>query len=209
MRTRRAVAALAAVLTLTACTIEIDAGDDTSASEGGAGGDTGAVTDGHNDADVAFATEMVPHHAQALAMIAMTKRHDDLDADFESLTEEMARTQRAEIGLMTGWLRDWGEDVPLGWGMGGGPGGMMDRDDMRDFMGPRGGLMWRGDMWRDGSASRFEDRWLRMMIRHHEGAIEISAVERASGEYEPAVDLADRIIDSQSAEIATMQDMLR
>jgi uncharacterized protein (DUF305 family) len=195
MRTRQVAATVVAVLALAACSIEINTGDGT-----GSGGDTSA---GHNDADVSFATEMLPHHTQALAMVAMA-RGRDLSNDFESLTEDMADTQRAEIDLMAGWLRDWGEDVPDGWGMGSGPGGMMDRDDMRDFMGPRG-----GPMWRDGATDRFEDMWLRMMIRHHEGAIEIAAVERSAGEYEPAVDLADQIIDSQSAEIETMEDMLR
>jgi uncharacterized protein (DUF305 family) len=200
MRTRQVVAAVATALALAACSIEINTGDDTGSDTGRTGGETAA---GHNDADVSFATEMIPHHAQALAMVAMT-RGRDLGPDFEALTEEMADTQRAEIDRMAGWLRKWGEDVPDDWGMGGGPGGMMDRDEMRDLMGPRA-----GPTWRDRATDRFEDMWLRMMIRHHEGAIEISAVERSAGEYQPAVALADQIIDAQSAEIETMQDMLR
>jgi uncharacterized protein (DUF305 family) len=180
-------------LLLAACSIEINAGDDT--------GSTGA--EDHNAADVGFATEMIPHHAQALAMIAMT-RGRGLSSDFEALVGDMADTQRAEIDQMAGWLREWGEDVPEGWGMGSGPGGMMDRDEMRDLMRPGA-----GPMWRDGTASRFEEMWLRMMIRHHEGAIEISAAERSAGEYEPALELADEIIDAQSAEIETMEQMLR
>ena len=50
--------------------------------------------------------------------------------------------------------------------------------------------------------------WLRMMIVHHEGAIEMSEVEQDEGEYGPALELADRIIDSQSAEIELMEEML-
>jgi uncharacterized protein (DUF305 family) len=192
-RALRALASVVLALVLAACSIEINTSDDPG----------GASADGHNDADVSFASEMIPHHTQALAMIAMT-RGRDLDGDFEALVEDMADTQRAEIDLMAGWLREWGEDVPEGWGMGSGPGGMMDRDEMRDLMGPGA-----GPMWRDGTASRFEEMWLRMMIRHHEGAIEISAVERSAGEYEPALDLAEDIIDAQSAEIETMEQMLR
>jgi uncharacterized protein (DUF305 family) len=211
MRTRQLSAALAgalaAVLTLAGCSVEINAGDD-----GATGGSSGGGE--HNAADVRFATEMIPHHAQALAMIAMT-RNRDVSSEFEDLVQGMADTQRAEIALMAGWLRDWGEEVPDSWGMGGGRGGemrpdpeggsgpMMDRDDMRDMMGPQRSPSWRG------GGPRFEDMWLRMMIGHHEGAIEISAAERAEGGYGPARDLADQIILSQGGEIEVMEDMLR
>jgi uncharacterized protein (DUF305 family) len=46
------------------------------------------------------------------------------------------------------------------------------------------------------------------MIRHHEGAIEIAEVERATGEHRPALDLADRIVDSQTHEIDVMEQLL-
>ena len=44
-----------------------------------------------------------------------------------------------------------------------------------------------------------------MMIEHHEGAVEMAETEEAEGQYEPAVELAEDIQESQTAEIEKMQ----
>ena len=163
-----------------------------------------------NDADVSFATDMIPHHAQALVMVDMT-RGRTLDPEFEQLTEDIRDAQAPEIEMMAGWLDDWGQPVPAtsrdhmhadnGSGMDGMGG--MDGDDMP-------GMMSDDDLDELGSTgdSRFEDMWLRMMIEHHEGAIEMAKVEQADGEYPDAIALAESIESSQTAEIAKMEAML-
>lgn len=183
---------MATILVLAACSIEI------SSSESD---DAGGRAEGHNLADVSFSSEMIPHHAQVLAMVSMTEGRD-LDPDFERLTEDIRAAQEPEIDLMAGWLRGWGEDVPRGWGMGAGGMGT-DREDMRDLMGPQG-----GPMWRDTSASRFQDMWLRMMILHHEGAIEMAEQELDEGKYQPTKDLAQAVITGQRAEIDEMNTLI-
>jgi uncharacterized protein (DUF305 family) len=47
-----------------------------------------------------------------------------------------------------------------------------------------------------------------MMIPHHQGAVEMARTEVEEGEYPPAVGLARSIMASQTAEIATMREML-
>lgn len=164
------------------------------------GGGSGSST-GHNGADVEFATGMVPHHEQALRMVAMTGGRD-ISPELRTLARRIRATQSAEIDTMNGWLRDWGEPTDGGHmdgGMMGGPSG-----------GPAPGMMGRSDFMRLGRASdrSFEDMWLRMMIRHHRGAIAMATTEVSDGEYPPAVALAKRIEVTQQAEIDQMRRML-
>lgn len=65
----------------------------------------------HNDADVAFATNMITHHAQALSMVDLTVKRD-LDPEVRALAEDVRDAQGPEIETMADWLTKWGEDVP-------------------------------------------------------------------------------------------------
>jgi len=157
---------------------------------------SGGSTKDFNDADVAFATEMIPHHQQALVMVVMTEGRS-LDPEFEKLTEEIKKAQTPEIETMSGWLEDWGQEPAdhAGHGMDG-----MGMDEMP-------GMMSNDELsaLNESGPRTFEDRWLAMMIEHHEGAIEMAEVEQADGRYQPAIDLASSIATSQEAEIATMK----
>jgi uncharacterized protein (DUF305 family) len=50
--------------------------------------------------------------------------------------------------------------------------------------------------------------YLEQMIEHHEGAIEMAQDELDDGANPDVLALAQRIITSQTAEIATMEDLL-
>ena len=174
-------------MALTAC-----GGDD---SNSGASGD-------HNDQDVTFATEMIPHHAQAVQMAEMAIANAESQAVRE-LAEDISAAQEPEIEQMSSWLEAWGEDVPdtASGDMGGmdhggtdGMAGMMSSDEMDDL----------------GSASgpEFDEMFLSMMIEHHEGAIEMAQTEQADGESPDAIDLAETIEETQTAEIETMKAIL-
>ncbi|MDP3969162.1 MAG: DUF305 domain-containing protein [Nocardioides sp.] len=170
--------------------------------------------DEHNDADVAFASEMIPHHAQAVHMAAMVDRRG-VSPELRTLAAEMAAAQEPEIETMAGWLEEWGEDVPSVDGM---PMGGMDHRGMgHRGMGPRDGGprsmpgMMSGEDLESLAARRgasFEQRWLTMMIEHHRGAIEMAEIEQQEGKYAPAVELAAEIAATQEAEIAEMEAML-
>jgi uncharacterized protein (DUF305 family) len=73
--------------------------------------------------------------------------------------------------------------------------GMLDDDEM--------------DALRDAAGPQAEELFLEGMIEHHEGAIEMAEQELEDGAYAPALELAEDIIDTQRAEIAEMEDLLR
>ena len=189
-RTRAAALAvgLAAPFLLTAC--------------GGDDGEVAASAD-HNAADVEFATDMIPHHAQALVMVDMADGRD-LTPETADLMERIEAAQAPEIEQMTGWLEEWDEPVPNSDGM-----GMMDGMDGMD-MGDMSGMMSQQDFddLEAAQGSAFERMWLSMMIAHHEGAVEMSEVQLEEGEYADALALAESIIESQQAEIEEMEELL-
>ena len=170
-----------------------------------------------NDADVAFATGMIPHHAQALVMVDMTMGRD-LDPEFEALTEQIRAAQAPEIETMAGWLSDWDQPIPetmrdhanADSGDGSHDGshdmgdmGSMDDEDMPGRMSDQD-----FDDLEMMSGDGFEEMWLEMMIEHHEVAIEMAQDEIDDGEFADAIDLAESIVESQQAEIEQMEQML-
>ena len=164
----------------------------------------------HNDADVAFARDMVQHHAQAVAMVEMT-RERDLDPEVAQLAEGIRDAQVPEIETFSDWLGEWDEEVPPTMldhaNAGHGSGDMSETmEDMDDAM---PGMMSGADMDAlQDAGGDFQTMWLEMMIEHHEGAIEMARTEQQDGRYRPAVELAAEIEESQGAEIETMRDLL-
>ncbi len=177
--------ALTATLVLSACSSDSTETDDS-------GAETQAEAPGtFNDADVAFATDMIPHHEQAVDMSAMAQERGG--PEVVDLADRIEAAQDPEIETMTGWLQDWGVDVPTGMGSMADM-DMMDPSDMEDIMGAEG--------------AQFDTVWLEMMIEHHEGAIAMAQVEKAEGVNPEAVELAATIIEAQQAEIVEMEQML-
>lgn len=169
--------------------------DDDSGSSATTEGTSGAV---HNDADVAFAQGMIPHHRQAVEMAQMAAARAESDAVLD-LAARIEAAQAPEIEELTGWLESWGEQVPTGSDMGmpghGDSGmGMMSPDDMNALEGAMG--------------ADFDQMFLEMMIVHHEGAIEMAETQIADGEYPDAIALAQRIVDAQQGEIDEMNSIL-
>ncbi|KQT92067.1 hypothetical protein ASG49_08820 [Marmoricola sp. Leaf446] len=153
----------------------------------------------HDEADVRFAQQMVPHHAQAVEM-ADQALDTSRDPDVRRLAEEIRAAQDPEIETMTGWLEEWGEDVP---DTSGGMAGMGDMEGMD-------GMMSEAEMQRldDASGAEFDRLWLELMVEHHQGAVEMARAEQADGTYDAAVALAEEVERTQRAEIAEMEELL-
>lgn len=171
-----------------------------STTPGSAGPATGATQPGpHNAADVAFATDMVPHHAQAVTMADMALAQATTP-DVKSLAAAIKAAQGPEIRTMSGWLAGWGAPVPDSGGhdmagMGGAStGGMMSDQQMADLG--------------QATGNAFDRMWLQLMTAHHRGAVATAKTELATGQSTEAKTLAQSIITGQSAEIATMSTLL-
>jgi uncharacterized protein (DUF305 family) len=201
MRIPRALAALILGLTLVVAGCGNNGDTDTTPSP-----------TGHDNADVAFATGMIQHHAQALAMVDLTLGRD-LDPRVERLAEDIRMAQAPEIETMANWLEDWEEPIPAtvrdhvnSEDHGGGHDGTEEPDTGMDMP----GMMSAEDMAKLVKASDvdFQDLWLSMMVTHHQGAIEMARTAQADGQYESAISLAEDIEKAQTAQIDTMQGLL-
>lgn len=58
------------------------------------------------------------------------------------------------------------------------------------------------------SGSDFDQKFLKMMIEHHQGAIEMAKTEQKDGISADAIALAQQIEKAQTQEITTMQGLL-
>jgi uncharacterized protein (DUF305 family) len=150
-----------------------------------------------NAADIKFATDMIPHHQQAVAMAEVAETRAS-NPGVKQLAAKIKQAQDPEIKTMSDWLRQWGAPVPSmssgGHGGHGGMPGLMSDDEMKQLMAASG---------RD-----FDRMFLEMMIRHHQGAIEMATTELQQGSNPQAKQLAQQIATSQAAEVRQMQDLL-
>jgi uncharacterized protein (DUF305 family) len=138
--------------------------------------------------DQMFAAMMIPHHEQAIQMseLALT---NSTDPEIIELANEIKAAQGPEIEQM----KNWGSSH-----MGSHAGHMMDEgmlsdDEMAQLKAARG--------------AEFDRLFLEGMIKHHQGAIEMADMILNSANPE-AVTLGKNIVESQSAEITSMRDLL-
>jgi uncharacterized protein (DUF305 family) len=184
---------VALALVLAGCSTSGMGGMDHGTSDPGSSDASGAPV---NAADEMFVIGMIPHHEQALSMAQLLLDKDGVDARVVALAERILAAQQPEIDLMNGWLEDWGVDPDMGGmeGMDHGDGGMMSDEDMAAL--------------ESASGAEASSLFLEQMIQHHQGAIDMAERELANGQNPDVLDLAQKIRDDQSAEIAEMQELL-
>ena len=139
--------------------------------------------------EVAFMSMMIAHHQGAIAMADWVLARGD-EPDVLSAAQTIKAAQGPEIEQMTTWLRAWYDtDVDAD------PAEMMNAD----MSGMMAALAKAAD---PGTA------FLREMIRHHQGAIDMAqlALERAT--HEELRDMARDIIVAQAEEVSQYQTWL-
>lgn len=165
-------------------------------------------TPGDDSPEAGFARDMAVHHQQAVEMSFIVRDRTD-DKEVRSLAYDIANTQANQRGMMLGWLGLWdltptsGED-PMAW-MGGEHAHYKAHDGaLMPGMATKTQLDELGDA--EGEAA--EVLFLRLMIVHHQGGVEMAqgAVDLSD---EKQVDrLAQGMVDAQRSEIDLMNDML-
>lgn len=197
-------AATAAGLLLSAC-----GSDGNSPSGTERGGKTSAASSApatadasgeFNDADVAFAQMMIPHHEQALEMAKLADGRAQ-DPEIKKLVVQIEKAQDPEIQRMKSWLKQWGKPESAGHdGHGSGHevsgtmSGMMSEQDMKDLAAAKG--------------EAFDRKFAELMIAHHEGAVAMARTEQKDGRNESAKKLADDVVRTQSAEVTQLRTIL-
>ena len=161
----------------------------------------------YSDADVAFMSGMIPHHAQAVIMAGWAPTHG-ARKDIAILCERMVVGQRDEIALLQQWLRERGLPVP-------------DASSTRHRMKMNGvehDMLMPGMLTDEEMAAldrargpEFDRLFLEGMIRHHRGAIDmVDALLKSYGaaQDETVFKFANDVQADQSIEIDVMQKML-
>ena len=196
--------AAAVVTALAVMALSAGCGDDTSNGGGQAGdrstpaGSPSAAA--YNQADIAFAQGMIPHHQQAVQMAELARSRAN-DPQVKDLAAEIEAAQAPEIEEMTTWLTGWDASLPSA------PAGADAHDGAHGGM---PGMMTDQDMAALEAASGhdFDRMFLEMMIVHHEGALEMANTEQQQGQNPAAKALAEKIHADQTAEIGRMRSLL-
>jgi uncharacterized protein (DUF305 family) len=151
---------------------------------------------GNNADDVAFATNMIPHHQQAVDLSAMVPDRS-ANAELIALAKQIAAAQQPEIEIMKVFLVQWNENPGTNSGHAGHGNtmaGMVDAATMTKLESLNG--------------AEFDKLWLESMISHHQGAIDMAKAEIANGDNVDAKALAENIVATQGTEIGQMKQML-
>jgi uncharacterized protein (DUF305 family) len=147
--------------------------------------------------DLQFIDQMIPHHEGALMssehMISNSKR-----PEMRQLYENIQKSQSEQIEQMQEWRKEWYPDA-------GQPSEMMGDRQKGSMMGNgmRGGSM-QGVM----GGNALDTMFLKMMIPHHQMAVDMSEEALSKAEHPELRDLTRKIRDEQSSEIELMQGYL-
>ena len=187
-------------------------GDDTGSMMGSGGGDgmgsmmnggdmTGSqMTDFFDEEkqfDLQFIDQMIPHHEGALMssehMISNSER-----PELRQLYENIQKSQSEQIEQMKEWRKEWYPDA-------GQPPEMMGNGQTGNMMG--NGMM-GGSMQGMMGGNVLDLMFLKMMIPHHQMAVDMSDEALSKAEHPELRDLAQKIRDEQSSEIELMKGYL-
>lgn len=190
---------LAAAVAVSACGASNSAGPTGSMGSRSTGPATASAT--HNAADVTFATDMIPHHGQAIVMAnqVLTKTRDP---KVRQLAESIKQAQTPEITEMSNWLRAWKQPVPAATSMAMSMNGM-NAIAMSNMMSAS-----QMNQMANATSANAATVFLTLMPMHHQGAITMARTELASGRNPQTKVLAQSIITTQTAEITKIHRLL-
>ncbi|MGV9383152.1 DUF305 domain-containing protein [Nonomuraea sp. NPDC003707] len=129
----------------------------------------------HDQADVVFSQEMITHHQQTIQLAEVAAKSGK-SPYVRDLSTKLIAEEKADIDMMSSWLQSWKETVP---------------PEPTDRMG--------ADM---KAGSGFDKEWLSALSGHLEHGVMMAETVKKSGKHGPTLELADKIIKAQKAELA-------
>ncbi|TQS30777.1 DUF305 domain-containing protein [Microbispora sp. KK1-11] len=176
---------------------------------------TRQATPGDTSPEAGFARDMGVHHAQAVEM-SFVLRDKTSDQALRSLAYDIITTQSTQRGIFMGWLQQWGLDQSSGrpamaWMSGHGHGGAATTAPAPGTMpGTMPGMATEEEMnrLRQATGRDAEVLFLQLMIRHHQGGVEMAEGLLRLSDRDEVRALAQHIVDGQNAEIRTMKELL-
>ena len=178
-------------------------------------GDSAAIANARPDktryqateADINFMSGMIHHHSQAIVMAKLAPTHG-ASSSIRTLAGRIINAQTDEINLMSQWLRDHNQPVPVP-----NPKGMTMKMGGEEHVMLMPGMLTEEQMSQLEAAKgpEFDKTFLTLMMQHHNGAVsmvkELFATQGA-GLDETVFKLASDVNTDQTTEIARMQRML-
>ncbi|OFP34026.1 DUF305 domain-containing protein [Corynebacterium sp. HMSC071B10] len=147
-----------------------------------------------NGVDLHFIAMMTPHHQQAVDMSEIILAADGISEATADLAERIKVGQQEEIDTMVGWAEQW------------------DQGDLMAHHAPHiaNGMLTPGqmDQLKTLSGEDADTRFLQLMHFHHAGAVAMTQDQIDNGGYQPLVDLAQQMVDVQTAEMHEMEERL-
>ncbi len=185
MRTSRIMKFLVAatsVALLASCALVIN-------QDSGSSNESRSMGDMMSENESMFAEMMIPHHQQAIVMseIALARSNNP---EVRDLANKIISAQSEEITLMESWIDEAGDGAHGGHSMA----GMATEEELAEL-----------DTL---SSPEFDEMFLKLMIAHHEGALDM--VQMLEGTTNPdAKQLAEDIVRVQQEEIDLMKQLLQ
>lgn len=187
--------------------------------------DSPAATPPADDSvDVGFMRDMIRHHLQAVEMAGWTRDHST-DPAVRLIAFDIETSQLTQIGQMQGILLSWGrsqvsDSAPMAW---------MSADSMAGMdhgaestatpsAAPTGeagrlmpGMATEAELaeMKTLSGTELDIRFLQLMMRHHNGGLPMASYAAENATTKPVRGLAAGMAKTQTAEIVTLERMLR
>lgn len=159
--------------------------------------------------EAGFARDMGTHHAQAVEMSFIVYDRTS-SRDVRNLAFDIINTQSTQRGMFMGWLQQWGvgqvgERQQMAWMVGhGGHGGGATSTVMPGMASAAELTKLKGLKEKDA-----EILFLQLMIRHHEGGVQMAQALLKLSDRDEVTSMANKIVGGQSGEIKLMTDLLR
>lgn len=150
--------------------------------------------------DVGFCQDMAVHHAQAVLMAQQALDRGSTQA-IRVLSKQILVGQSQERGALTGWLTTWRQPqlppgLPMTW-MPGHHGHMPGMATMREL-----------DRLAAATGKAFDALFLRLMIQHHAGGVEMATAASERANLPEVRALAGVMAQAQIEESLVMRELL-
>lgn len=198
---RRRIIGLAAVALLGVSAVSCaDQGEETTNATPQTDSDGFEITPGANQpaevtgVDLHFLGMMIPHHEQAVEMSDIILAADDTSEASADLAQRIKVGQEEEIDTMADWVDQWDQDEVMAKHAQHIADGMLTPEQMDQLEALEG--------------EEADTLFLQLMHSHHAGAIPMTKDQIDNGGYQPLVDLAQQMLDVQTAEMDEIEQIL-
>jgi uncharacterized protein (DUF305 family) len=173
-------------------------------------------TPGDTSPEAGFARDMATHHAQAVDM-AFTIRDKGPEKQIRNLAFDIINTQSNQRGMFLGWLQQWElsqatDQRPMAWMTGHGHAAApAAAGSPASASGAMPGMATPQELTslKEAQGKQAEVLFLQLMIRHHEGGVQMAEGLLKLSTRSEVVSMAQKIVDGQTGEIKLMTELLQ